>query len=134
MVARIRIVAVYVLHRLCADPDARLVLQLQRNALRVDVDANARIAAALCVALLIWLGVAHAGVLLRRQAEASRAGHADQALVGALLEHATVMGASFVGGLGLVDLHLLDPAEGVLGSRVAAPSTLGAWYQVLSSS
>ena len=52
----------------------------------------------------------------------------------ALLEHASVVGATFVRRWCLVDLHLLDPAEGVLCSRIAAPRALSARNEILSSS
>jgi len=54
--------------------------------------------------------------------------------VSALLEHASIVSASFVDCLGLVYLHLLHSTERILASRVAMPCTLCTRYQVLSSS
>lgn len=126
-------VVVYVLHRLRADSYSWLRLQLQWNTLLVHVHPYASIPSSLSLRVLLLFGVADVRILLSCQTKASWPGHANQTFVCALLEHATVVRASFVWLLGLVDLHLLDSAKWVLGSRVAAPRSLRARYQVLSS-
>jgi hypothetical protein len=135
------LIIVDILHWLSADSDTWFVLQLQRDALGVDCYSNACVSSTIWVAaiLVCWLSTLmyrHSWTLLWCESEAASAGawNADETLVRALLEHAAVVSATFGGRLGLIDLHLLDPAEGVFCSWVASSGALSTWDEILSSS
>jgi len=80
-----------------------------------------------CLRFFHRLSCCHLGLACRLDAQLNSAGmeseatsasawNANETLVRALLEHAAVVSATFVGRLGLIDLHLLNPAEGVFSS------------------
>lgn len=125
------------IYRFGTHANARLVLNLQRYALRVFADAR------IAHTLAHYVGFAtHLHLLVRlsgsavlgRQSQPNCAGHANETLVRIFLEHCAVMRATFVRRLRLVYLHLLHSTETVFGPRVAMPCSLRTRYEVLPAS